>query len=140
MIDFSHLWSHLEHYKVELAKDKDLKESVFCACTAIEKEFHTNMSKQPIHKVLKTITGWVQSECSQVNDGGASAPSVPAGPHRESKSVSSCPCVFLPSSFLYTLSVILVLLLEAREKVTLLVVHALLSRAHLMRRMMTKTR
>ncbi|KAG7446090.1 uncharacterized protein BT62DRAFT_920131 [Guyanagaster necrorhizus] len=42
--------SHLEHYKSKLTKDKNLKELVFHACTAIEKEFHTNASKQPIHK------------------------------------------------------------------------------------------
>ncbi len=80
-----------------MAKDKDLKESVFRARTAVEKEYHTNASKQPIHKVLKTITGWVQSERSQVNDGGASAPSVPTGPRREPKSVSSCPYISLHS-------------------------------------------
>ncbi|KAG7443798.1 uncharacterized protein BT62DRAFT_921728 [Guyanagaster necrorhizus] len=60
--------SHLEHYKSELTRDKDLKESVFHACTAIEKEFHTNASKQSIYKVLKTITGWVQSEQGQLAD------------------------------------------------------------------------
>ncbi len=123
-----------------MAKDKDLKESVFCACTTVEKEFHTNTSKQPTHKVLKTITGWVQSECSQVNDGGASAPSVPTGLHHESKPVSSYLCIFLPSFFTHAHSVRLVLLLEAREKVALLVVHALLLRASLTRSMMTKTR
>ncbi len=99
MIDFLHLQSHLEHYKVELAKDKDLKESVFRARTAVEKEYHTNTSKQPIHKVLKTITGWVQSKRSQVNDGGASVPSVPTGPHHESKPVRSYLYIFLSLFF-----------------------------------------
>ncbi len=32
------LQSHLEHYKGELAKDKDLKESVFHAHTAVEQQ------------------------------------------------------------------------------------------------------
>ncbi|SJL01308.1 uncharacterized protein ARMOST_04628 [Armillaria ostoyae] len=82
---------YLEHYKVELAKDKDLKESVFHTCTAVEKEFHTNASKQPIHKMLKTITGWVQSERSQVNDGGASVPSIPTGLHHDSRSTGATP-------------------------------------------------
>ncbi|SJL00945.1 uncharacterized protein ARMOST_22689 [Armillaria ostoyae] len=86
---FQEYTSHLEHYKVELAKDKDLKESVFRARTAVEKEFHTNASKQPIHKVLKTITGWVQSERSQVNDGGASVPAIPTGPRRDSRSTGA---------------------------------------------------
>ncbi|KAG7447314.1 uncharacterized protein BT62DRAFT_919224 [Guyanagaster necrorhizus] len=78
--------SHLEHYKSELTKDKDLKELIFHACTAIEKEFHTNTSKQPIHKVLKTITGWVQSERGQLADGGPGAPSIPTGPCHDPKS------------------------------------------------------
>ncbi|KAK0207387.1 hypothetical protein IW262DRAFT_1469477 [Armillaria fumosa] len=74
---------HLEHYKNELIKDKELKESVFRARTAIEKEYQTNVSKQPIHKILKAITGWVQSERSQVTDGPPAG--APTGPRRDSK-------------------------------------------------------
>ncbi|KAG7443284.1 uncharacterized protein BT62DRAFT_922064 [Guyanagaster necrorhizus] len=70
--------SHLEHYKSKLTRDKDLKELVFHTHTAIEKEFHTNASKQPNHKVLKTIMRWVQND-------GPGAPSLPTGPYYDPK-------------------------------------------------------
>ncbi|KAK0465785.1 hypothetical protein IW261DRAFT_1574781 [Armillaria novae-zelandiae] len=33
---------YLDHYKWELSQDKELKDSVFHACTTVEKECHTN--------------------------------------------------------------------------------------------------
>ncbi|KAK0473623.1 hypothetical protein IW261DRAFT_1569709 [Armillaria novae-zelandiae] len=76
--------SYLEHYKAELLKDKELKDSVFKAHTGIEREYHANASKQPIHRILKTITGWIQIEHSQ----GAKGPpaGAPTGPRRDLKS------------------------------------------------------
>ncbi|KAK0459884.1 hypothetical protein IW261DRAFT_1642691 [Armillaria novae-zelandiae] len=75
--------SYLEHYKAELLKDKELKDSVFKACTGIKREYHANASKQPIHRVLKTITGWIQIERSQGAEGPPAG--APTGPHRDPK-------------------------------------------------------
>ncbi|KAK0468561.1 hypothetical protein IW261DRAFT_1573795 [Armillaria novae-zelandiae] len=89
---FQEYAGYLERYKWELIQDKELKDSVFCARTANEKEHHTNALKQPIHRVLKAITGWIQSERSQATDGPpAGAPTDPrhdpksAGPTTHSK-------------------------------------------------------
>ena len=85
------LQKYLEAHKDELLKDKEFKEIVFKAHSTVEKKFHTNASKQPIHKVLKTITGWVQSERHVVESGPPA--SAPTGPRREV-------FLFLPFSFL----------------------------------------
>ncbi|KAK0477660.1 hypothetical protein IW261DRAFT_1565997 [Armillaria novae-zelandiae] len=81
---FQEYAGYLECYKWELIQDKELKDSVFRARTAIEKEHHTNASKQPLHRVLKAITGWIQSECSQATDGPPAG--APTGPRRDPKS------------------------------------------------------
>ncbi|KAK0477665.1 hypothetical protein IW261DRAFT_1420942 [Armillaria novae-zelandiae] len=81
---FQEYAGYLECYKRELIQDKELKDSVFRARTAVEKEHHTNASKQPLHRVLKAITGWIQSECSQVTDSPPAG--APTGPRRDPKS------------------------------------------------------
>ncbi|PBK66586.1 hypothetical protein ARMSODRAFT_1021383 [Armillaria solidipes] len=53
---------YLKAHKDELIKDKELKKTIFSARHVVKKKYRTDVSKQPIHKVLKTITGWVQSE------------------------------------------------------------------------------
>ncbi|SJL19057.1 uncharacterized protein ARMOST_22664 [Armillaria ostoyae] len=70
---------YLEAHKDELIKDKELKETIFSARRAVEKKYRTDASKQPIHKVLKTITGWVQSERHSVE--AVPPASAPTGPH-----------------------------------------------------------
>ncbi|PBK60835.1 hypothetical protein ARMSODRAFT_981928 [Armillaria solidipes] len=72
---------YLEAHKDELIKDKELKETIFSARRTVEKKYHTDASKQPIHKVLKTITGWVQSERHSVE--AVPPASAPTGPRRE---------------------------------------------------------
>ncbi|KAK0474347.1 hypothetical protein IW261DRAFT_1422937 [Armillaria novae-zelandiae] len=81
---FQEYAGYLERYKWELIQDKELKDSVFRARTAVEKEHHTNASKQPIHRVLKAITGWIQSEHSQATDSPPAG--APTGPRRDPKS------------------------------------------------------
>ncbi len=71
------LTSFLQKY-LEAHKDKEFKKIIFKAHSTVKKKFHTNTLKQPIHKVLKTITGWVQSEWHIVKLGPpASAPTSP---------------------------------------------------------------
>ncbi|SJL13050.1 uncharacterized protein ARMOST_16487 [Armillaria ostoyae] len=70
-----------EAHKDELIKDKELKETIFSARHAVKKKYRTDASKQPIHKVLKTITRWVQSECHSVEV--VPPASAPTGPRRE---------------------------------------------------------
>ncbi|KAK0466490.1 hypothetical protein IW261DRAFT_1574648 [Armillaria novae-zelandiae] len=82
---FQEYAGYLKCYKRELIQDKELIDSVFHACTAIKKEHHTNASKQPIHKVLKVITGWIQSEHSQVTEGPPAG--TPTGPCLDPKLV-----------------------------------------------------
>ncbi|SJL18321.1 uncharacterized protein ARMOST_21907 [Armillaria ostoyae] len=72
---------YLKAHKDELIKDKELKETIFSARRAVEKKYRTDVSKQPIHKVLKTITGWVQSERHSVEV--VPPASAPTGPRRE---------------------------------------------------------
>ncbi len=85
------LQKYLEAHKDELIKDKEFKEIVFKARSTVEKKFHTNASKQPIHKVLKTITGWVQSEWHVVESGPPA--SAPTSPH--------CDVLLSPLSFFF---------------------------------------
>ncbi|PBK58519.1 hypothetical protein ARMSODRAFT_983775 [Armillaria solidipes] len=66
---------------LEAHKDKELKETIFSAHRTVEKKYRTDASKQPIHKVLKTITGWVQSERHSVE--AVPPASAPTGPRRE---------------------------------------------------------
>ncbi|KAK0486446.1 hypothetical protein IW261DRAFT_1559853 [Armillaria novae-zelandiae] len=80
---FQEYAGYLERYKQELIQDKELKDSVFHARTAVKKEHHTNASKQPIHRVLKAITGWIQSEHSQVTNSPPAG--APTGPRRDPK-------------------------------------------------------
>ncbi len=75
------LQKYLKAHKDKLLKDKEFKEFIFNACSTVEKKFHTNTSKQPIHKVLKTITDWVQSE-QHVIESGCPA-SAPTGPRHD---------------------------------------------------------
>ncbi len=77
----SFLQKYLEAHKDELIKDKEFKEIIFKARSTVKKKFHTNTLKQPIHKVLKTITGWVQSEQHIVKSGPPA--SAPTGPRRD---------------------------------------------------------
>ncbi|KAK0460865.1 hypothetical protein IW261DRAFT_1428655 [Armillaria novae-zelandiae] len=77
--------SYLEHYKAELLKDKELKDCVFKARTSIEREYHVNASKQPIHRILKTITSWIQIERNQSAEGPPAG--APTGPCRDPKSI-----------------------------------------------------
>ncbi|PBL04602.1 hypothetical protein ARMGADRAFT_1071039 [Armillaria gallica] len=72
------LFKYLEAHKDKLIKDKEFKEIIFKAHSTIEKKFHINTLKQSIHKVLKTITGWVQSEQHVVKSGPPV--SAPTGP------------------------------------------------------------
>ncbi|SJL00938.1 uncharacterized protein ARMOST_04254 [Armillaria ostoyae] len=72
---------YLEAHRDELIKDKELKETIFSARRAVEKKYRTDASKQPIHKVLKTITGWVQSERHSVD--AVPPASAPTGPRRK---------------------------------------------------------
>ncbi|KAK0476023.1 hypothetical protein IW261DRAFT_1421817 [Armillaria novae-zelandiae] len=83
LYQFQEYAGYLEHYKRELIQDMELKDSVFCTRTAVEKEHHTNASKQPIHRVLKAITGWIQSEHSQATEGAPAG--APTGPRRDPK-------------------------------------------------------
>ncbi|KAK0471741.1 hypothetical protein IW261DRAFT_1424838 [Armillaria novae-zelandiae] len=84
LYQFQEYAGYLERYKWELIQDKELKDSVFHTRTAVKKEHHTNVSKQPIHRVLKAITGWIQSERSQATDGPPAG--APTGPHHDPKS------------------------------------------------------
>ncbi|KAK0218042.1 hypothetical protein IW262DRAFT_1463444 [Armillaria fumosa] len=75
---------YLKHYKEELIKDKEFQETIFKARSMVEKKYQANALKQPIHKVLKTITGWVQSECQAVK--AAPATMTPTGPRHNANS------------------------------------------------------
>ncbi|SJL18607.1 uncharacterized protein ARMOST_22204 [Armillaria ostoyae] len=81
MLQLHEYTKYLEAHKDELIKDKELKETIFSARHTVEKKYRADASKQPIHKVLKTITRWVQSERHSVK--AVPPASAPTGPCRE---------------------------------------------------------
>ncbi|SJL11272.1 uncharacterized protein ARMOST_14675 [Armillaria ostoyae] len=75
--NMSQLHKYIKYLKAH--KDKEFKETIFSACHTVEKKYCTDTLKQPIYKVWKTITGWVQLECQAVEAAPAAA-AAPSGP------------------------------------------------------------